>query len=201
MWNTEKIPGAKSRTGNVALPGEHRYHRLQCQTPLGASPSESCFFLGTAALLQQLMPEIPYPATLTIAKLKGKLELISQTKESQAEKSNPHCLHLPSISSTVGEGSPHQQWSQLKNWYSGCWADGTQRPQLMFCVPTPQVTLKRYKVPILWTRQGRSIAWSPWCFCSFPDTATLPLAWEFSSGKNKQQGNTGAFMSPSLCPN
>lgn len=53
---------------------------------------------------EKLHPQLPCSL---VAKLKGKLNLnlTSPTKESQAEESHPHGLHLPSISSVVGEGN------------------------------------------------------------------------------------------------
>lgn len=122
---------------------------------------------------------VSLPCSL-VPKLMGKLNLNCQVKLTS--------LRLRKATSRVSVF--HQQHRrrghclQLRNWYSGHCTDGVLGSQLLFCVSTPQATLKRYEVPLPCAKQGRCFTLSLWCFCSFSDTATLPLAWQLSSAKN-----------------
>lgn len=93
---------------------------------------------------------VSLPCSL-VPKLMGKLNLNCQVKLTS--------LRLRKATSRVSVF--HQQHRrrghclQLRNWYSGHCTDGVLGSQLLFCVSTPQATLKRYEVPLPCAKQGR----------------------------------------------
>lgn len=165
-----------------------------------ASRGDKGELTGTATHFLSFSLWVSLPCSL-VPKLMGKFSLNWQVKLMSLKLRKATCtVSVLSYQQHRGRGAPINHWLQLRNWYSGHPTDGVLGSQLLFCIPTPQITLKRYEVPLPCAKQGRCFIGHSDASAPFQTQPCYPWHDSFPQKKTQDRKTLGLLWALLLCP-